>query len=84
MAEQITRADDDDGGGEEYFHVGTIEGVAMILYQRAEATEKRQGWQRRSTKAGSCADDDGGEGEENFHVGTKSLQFGDADGDACP
>ncbi len=56
----------------------------MILYRRAEATEKRQARQRRTAKAGSCADDDGGEGEENFHVGTKSLQFGDADGDARP
>ena len=73
MAEQITRADDDDGGGEEYFHVGRIGGVAMILYRHAEATEKRQGWQRLNAKAGSCADGDGGEGEENFHVGTKSL-----------
>ena len=25
-----------------------------------------------------------GGGEEYFHVGTKSLQFGNADGDACP
>ncbi len=63
MAEQITRADDDDGGGEEYFHVGKIRGVAMILDRCAEAMEKRQGWQRWNATAGSCADDDGDGGE---------------------
>ena len=35
-------------------------------------------------KSGECAEDDVGGGVEYFHVGTKSLQFGNADGNAQP
>jgi hypothetical protein len=58
--------------------------MTMIEDRRVGVAEEEKGWQKRNAKAGGCADNDVGGGEEYFHVGTKSLQFGNVDGDAHP